>query len=683
VSEGPAISSASGSGVSFSTPAAIALAVFITVLGFVPFVNLIPGGRSASWYAPATIDWLNGSLIAVGGGIVYAIAARRFPIWRDGLLRPFLDWIDRSPIRAVLVLSFAAFGVYSAVSLAVFDARPLLIDEIVQVLQARIFSEGRLARPASTEPEFFSTLHVIDSAGLFFSQFPAGGPAMYVPGWMVGAPWLTNPVCGAVSVAVFARYVRQTEREHGVALGAALLFTFAPFMVFMSASHMNHLPTLMWTMLAVTALAIITSSTRVRPGWAFLLGLGFGCAATIRPVDSLAFALPAGVWLLVRSTRLREWRELAASGLGIALPVSVLLWVNSRTTGAPFLFGYELLWGTSHGLGFHRAPWGLAHTPARGMELINLYFLRLQNYLYETPIPSLLPTVGSLGLTRRFSPHDRYWFASAAILIILYFAYWHDGFYLGPRFFFPLLPLLAIWTARLPALVRARFGRTRVYRAVWGTLGMSLALALGVSIPIRARQYANGLLTMRWNADRVAERAGVRNALVLVRESWGSQLVARLWALGISRSDAELLYRNIDSCQLDSALLKLEERRPARADAVASLTPLLRDSASVVASPFSPDTTEGFRRGVVYTQRCLSRINEDRSGFTVMAPLLLARRADILYARDLHARDSLLLAAHPGRAVYLLAPRGTAEGTPPEFTRLTRDSLFKAWRGSD
>jgi hypothetical protein len=332
-------------------------------------------------------------------------------------------------------------------------------------------------------------------------------------------------------------------------------------------------------------------------------------------------------------------------------------------------------------LGFHDAPWGLAHTPARGVELINLYFLRLQNYLYETPIPSLLPTVGSLGLTRRFAVHDRYLFTSAAILMLLYFGYWHDGFYLGPRFFFPLLPLLAIWTARLPALVRAHFGRATIYRAVWGTVGISALLALGVSIPIRARQYANGLLTMRWNADAAAKRSGVRNALILVRESWGSQLVARLWALGVSRSDAELIYRNVDSCQLDSALAGLEERRPVRGEARASLIPLLRDSATVLASPFSPDTTEGFRRGVAYTPRCLARINEDRSGFTVMPPLLLARRDDILYARDLHGRDSLLLAAYPERAVYLLAPRGAGEGTPPEFIRVIRDSLFREWRG--
>lgn len=680
MSDGPALASASDSRSSLSTPAAIAIAILIALLGFVPFVNIIPGGRRATWYAPVIADWLNGSLIAIGGGVVYAIASRRFPIWRTGLLEPLRRWVERSPVRAAMVLSLTAFTAYCAVSFAVFGARPLLIDEIVQLLQARIFSEGRLARPTATDPEFFSTLHVIDSAGLFFSQFPAGGPAMYVPGWIVGAPWLTNPVCGALSVAAFARYVWLTERDKSVVMGAALLFAFAPFMVFMSASHMNHVPTLMWTMFTVTALATITLSAGVRPQWSFLLGLGLGCAATIRPVDALAFGLPAGVWILIRGVKQREWRELVASGVGVALPVAALLWVNSRTTGAPLLFGYELLWGASHGLGFHRAPWGFAHTPARGAELLSLYFLRLQSYLYETPVPSLLPSIGSFALTRRFSALDRYLLTSAALLLVLYFAYWHDGFYLGPRFVFPLLPLVSIWTARLPALVRMRFGNGLTYRALWGTVIIGVLLCVSVSIPIRAHQYSNGLLTMRWNADLAAERAGVRNALVFVRESWGAQLLARLWALGVSRSDAELIYRNVDSCQLDSTLTVLEEQRLAGVVALASLTLLLRDSSSVVASPFSPDTTEGFRRGVVYGSRCLARINEDRAGMTVMPPLLLARRSDILYARDLHARDSLLMAEYPDRAIYLLAPRGAEEGAPPAFTRLSRDSLLKAWR---
>ena len=93
-----------------------------------------------------------------------------------------------------------------------------------------------------------------------------------------------------------------------------------------------------------------------------------------------------------------------------------MMWVNAQTTGEPLLFGYQVLWGRSHDLGFHRAPWGIAHTPARGLELINLYFLRLQTYLYESSIPSLAPALGALYLTPKVDRFDRYLLASAALV---------------------------------------------------------------------------------------------------------------------------------------------------------------------------------------------------------------------------------------------------------------------------
>ena len=45
--------------------------------------------------------------------------------------------------------------------------------------------------------------------------------------------------------------------------------------------------------------------------------------------------------------------------------------MNWRTTGSPTRFGYEVLWGSGVNLGFHQAvPWGEAHTPLRGLELL-------------------------------------------------------------------------------------------------------------------------------------------------------------------------------------------------------------------------------------------------------------------------------------------------------------------------
>src|SRR5512133_3302372 len=182
----------------------------------------------------------------------------------------------------------------------------------------------------------------------------------------------------------------------------------------------------------------------------------------------------------------------------------------------------QALWGKSHDLGFHAAPWGAVHTPARGLELINLYFLRLQSYLFESAIPSLLPAVVALALTRSLDALDRYLFACSALLLGFYFAYWHDGFYLGPRFVYPLLPVLALWTARLPSRLRAAIGSGAAYRTSLYSLGVSAIIALLLAVPLRAHEYGARYATMREDVAATARAAGARDALILVRESWGS-----------------------------------------------------------------------------------------------------------------------------------------------------------------
>jgi len=198
------------------------------------------------------------------------------------------------------------------------------------------------------------------------------------------------------------------------------------------------------------------------------------------------------------------------AGAGVALPLAALFWINAQTTGSPLLFGYEILWGKSHALGFHAAPFGVAHTPARGVELINIYFLQFQTYLLEMPVPSLVPVIAAFALTRKFNALDRYLVVSSALLTGLFFCFWHEGFYLGPRYVYLLLPVFALYTARFLPLVRERFGTGLPYRtAVFGAI-CAVLIAATTLVPLRARAYRQTLLTMRWNADSAARAARAR-----------------------------------------------------------------------------------------------------------------------------------------------------------------------------
>jgi hypothetical protein len=656
-------------------------AAVVALLGFLPIANWIVGGHDAPQYPGLLSEWSSGSVIVIGGAAILAILSRRIPaLWREDLTRALVDGAHDRAVSFGLVVAFAAFGIYLLVALRVMSGRPLHIDELAQLFQARIFLEGRLWRPAPPHPEFYSLLHVLDENGRVFGQFPPGGPAMLALGEAIGAPWLVGPLCGAIAVFAFWDCVRTVEPRRGVAVGATLLFAFAPLAAFMSGSHMNHVPTLMWAVIAMAIMARVMSSAMPRPGLAAANGFALGAIATIRPVEALACAFPAGVWYLSRALRDRtHWRDALASALGVAVPVVCLMWVNAHTTGGALRFGYEVLWGKSHALGFHSAPWGATHTPARGLELLNLYFLRLQTYLFETPIPSLVPAVAALALTRRVDAFDRYLLAVSGMIVASYFAYWHDGFYLGPRFFYLLLPALALWSARLPAAVQATVGRGLAYRGViYGAL-IAGAMSLGVSVPIRARMYTAGLAAMRLDYLGTVARAGAQNALVFVRESWGAQVVARLWALGVSRSETELLYRTIDTCVLDHGITELEHRGVHGSAAFAALQPLLRDSMRVVKTTYSMDVTERVLPGTTYGPLCTQRLQEDATGFTLLGPVLVVNPGGTIFARDLHARDTLLIRQFPDRPLYLLRRDGSASTAPLVVLPLSRDSLERAW----
>lgn len=655
-------------------------AVVLLLLGLLPIANWIPGGHDAPWYADRGALWLSGTAILAGVAIIAAIALRRHPaLWRTGgWYRIAVRWQDGDQ-RADEVVAGVAFLAYLTVAFRVLSARPLLIDEVIQVWQARVLASGRLFLPVAEHPEFTSAMHLVDLADKVYGQFPVGGPAMLAIGALVGAEWLVGPVAAAVGVRVFARLLRRIEPNPGTAFAALLLGAFAPFVLFLSGSMMNHVTATTWLLGAALALVIATEGATPRWRHALLAGLCLGVAATIRPLDAASFALPAAAWLLWRAYRDRaQVAPLLASGVGVAVPIAILLAVNATWTGDPFRFGYIELWGVTHELGFHEAPWGVAHTPARGVELINLYLLRLQSHFLETPAPALLFATASLLLVRRLTSFDRWVLTGSALLLGSYWAYWHDGYYLGPRFLLPLAPWLALWTARLPAVLRARGVAPWLRRGVFTAGVTALAIGAATLLPIRWQQYRNGMLSMRLDADATAAEAGVRDALILVREGWGAQMIARMWGLGVSRPDAERIYRATDACTLDR-LLDQADREGVRGEEFLAMARSHEDPPGApMRLALSTDTTLRARPDVPYSEKCLRRLEEERAGTALFAPLLLAGQNGNLFIRDLHARDTLLADSLWQRPAWLLS-RSPETGGALRLEPVDPDSMRLEW----
>jgi hypothetical protein len=664
-------------------------AVIVAALAFLPIAHLIPGGYQTPFYGSLVVEWVSGTAVVVGVAAVLAILSRHTrELWIEDAVSRIARQMTRPRWAFIAGAALVSFGAYALTAVLLFKGRPIFLDEMSQLLQARAYAGGSLTTPTGPYPEFTSILHTVYANGRAFAHFAPGGPAMLALGTLIGAPWLVNPLCGAIAVGAFAWFVLATEPQRTVAVGAVALFAFAPFMLFMSASHMSHVTTLMWTTVAMAAL-VATLREGVRPGAAFLCGFSLGAAAAIRPVDGFVFALPAGLWLFWRAARetvrgdaarrRAAWVELLCAGVGVALPILAMMWVNSRTTGAPLLFGFEVLWGKRHNLGFHDAPWGPPHTPVRGIEQLNLYFLRLQTYLFDGPVPSLLAAVGALALARRVSATDRYLAASGALLLGLYWAYWGYALMLGPRFMFPLIPAFALWTARLPALVRERWRGSLGHRAVAYGYLTAVVIAFAYTIPIRWREYQTGFVVERLPVRALERAYRVTNALVLVPEPWSSQLVARLWALGVPHRETELLTHEVDACRLEEALMVLEREGTRGAKATAALMPLLRDRDQVKLATLANGAFWPVQSSVGYSPQCRERVRESSAGVVPLAPLLLSGGPTNVYVRDLHARDTLLLQRYPARPVFVVRRDSSTAGVTLRYHRASRDSLQQSW----
>ncbi len=615
--------------------------------------------------------WLTiGTVVAL---LVSALWGKRV----DGIFEKALARVARVTDRTVAWGAGLLFLIAALVlSRYLFAGNPHHVDSIAQLFQGRIFLSGGLTAPAPERFEFFGATHLLVSAGRWFSQYPPGHPALLAVGLGLGAPWLINPVfAAATAVLVFA--VGRQMLGPAEARLALVLLVISPFALFMSASFMNHVTTLFFLTLALYAALRATEGER-QLRWSAALGLALSAAATIRPLDAAAWALVLGVWLLLR----RGWRPAAVAGAVCLLGLVPLLAYNGLTTGNPLRFGYSLLWGPGHGLGFHTDPWGQPFTPLKSLALTALDFRRLNVGLFAWPFPSVIVLALALALAGSDRRLNRFWPPVAALLLavpLAYFFYWHRDGYLGPRFLYPSLVPAVLLTAAGICSLDARLGRWRP--ALRLMLAAGLASALAMELPARTG-YLSGLEPeLKFHPEVLARDAGIRQGIVFVKTGWGNRLVARLWGWGISAPEVERTYRVVDGCRLQGALDRADSAAAAGVDS-AVVRDTLRVQLAVwrglglpVVRGLLPDASVRVDTTVALDRRCAAEVRADASGFTHYGPLVWRNdpglRHGVIYSRMLEPpRNRELLASYPGWDSFLYAPQSRERGTRPQLRRL-------------
>jgi hypothetical protein len=648
-------------------------------LGVVSFATLatapVFGGATDR---PLTLVWLG---FGAAAALATFFTARKLP--------PFPMLPEAWFARGLAALAAVAFLSQSIVALAVFDGLPLHVDALTQAVQAWIFAQGRLRMEVPGE-EYVGSLLTVHEDGQMYSSLPPGWSALLAVGRLLGAQWLVGVLAGTTTVVAGTLLGRRLvgSARGGLAVGAML--ALSPWLLLNAGSQMNHvgvlaLVTVAWALCARifdSPTALPTRSTTLAAG---VTGVILGLAAAIRPLDAAAAALPVAVLVVGRAlTRVEEPRsrhrsEAMGFVLGIGLGGLPLLVYNYLQHGGALTFGYDVLWGPVHGLGFHEAPWGPRHTVGRGLMLSNAYLMGLQEALFESPVPLLLLVALWLGIEDSKSPTLRAMLATSGLLLLGYFAYWHDGRYLGPRFLLPALPLVVIGLARVPAVLEAVVAPGSSHLRRWLTHYIVVGVVAGCvyGAPRRLEETRRTEPMRRIDVARAIATSGPADALVLVSSSWASQLRARAWALGIPHYEAEWLFARIDHCAAEHTIerLQLEGADPDRV--ARNLLALTIDSLSL---RFDPQREYSLRRVDSLSLGCRARRAYDEQGTFSILPFLAAQgvRGNV-FVRDLLEWNGEILGQNPTKPVFVARPTREPDGTVGvRFDPAPRDSLAHA-----
>ncbi len=666
-----------------------ALALLIALLAFLPWALWLDIGRPEE--VGALLKTMSGWVLFLAVGLPIALL---LSIVRGGQIDAFFERarerVSRISGRVYMVTLVAATALICGLfSNVLFAHNPHLVDTIAQLFQARIFAGGALTAPAPADLEFFAASHLVQHDGRWFSQYPPGHPGLLAIGLLLGAPWIINPILAAATLALIYAAGRRLLGE-GDGRVAALLFLVSPFALMMSASYMNHVSTVFFLSAALYA-ALRAGEGEGRAVWPILAGTALGLAATVRPLESAAWALALGVWLWARSG---VRRAALAAGACVASLIP-LLWYNARTTGHPLRFGYTLLWGGGHGLGFHTDPWGEPFTPVISFANTALDFARLNVFLFKWPFPSLafvFVALALIGLSRRSK--ESLLLLSGLMLAApaAYFFYWHRDNYLGPRFLYAsLVPVILLTAVGIGELDR-RLRRWRpAYRLI---LAAGLVYSLTISLPDAAGIVSGTEQEMKLHPEAQLEVLEVKEAVVLVKVGWGSRLVARMWGWGVSASEAERSFRAIDGCRIQVALDEADSSQIKGVDSATVLQRLrqrlaeLRDSDLPVTRGLLLDASVRVDTAQAFPEVCYPEVRRDQTGFTVYGPLVWRNdpwlRKGVVYARAFEPeRNARLLARYPDHAVFLYAPLSPERTAPPMLRRLVREVATKAERGGE
>jgi hypothetical protein len=300
-----------------------------------------PGRRARGWKAPPVLTLLFAIVVV---GICRALWGRlellplaaaavafapRVQSLAEGLEAPAVPgarprrWI--APAIAGVATLAVTWWVWSA-----WNPLPWVFDETAYVLQAKIFATGRWADSPPPLPTFFDQVHVL-SYPARAAKYPPGHALALAAGAVVGFPALVPLLLDGAAGAML--YALARRASNGAAAWLSwLVWIGCPGGLFYRSSYLSEVTTTFLWLVGWWALWNWRDDPR-RTRDLCVFGLCVGWGFITRPLTTLAFLIPAGVFILRVTAARKSWKSLALAALpGMMVLVVIPVW-SQRTTG--------------------------------------------------------------------------------------------------------------------------------------------------------------------------------------------------------------------------------------------------------------------------------------------------------------------------------------------------------------
>jgi len=276
----------------------------------------------------------------------------------------------------------------------------------------------------------------------WFSQYPPGHIVMLALGTLWNAPWIAPALASCLMlVSIYILGGRVGSRNAG--LIAAFLVIFSPFFQMLGGTFMNHTSAAFFTCAAVLFFVIGIQKCSF---WVFLChGAFIAILIASRPLTAASIALPLSItsvaWALTSERKQRITALLGA--VAGSIPVFALfLLFNYGTTGDPFLMGHHL--ARTGSLQSIRSPAALAR--ALQHTLYRIWLLR--RTLFDWPAYLTFAPILALFVSGRGKRWDWLLLSLCITCGLAYSLYPYFLPMFGPRYWYEMLPLLCVLSAR-------------------------------------------------------------------------------------------------------------------------------------------------------------------------------------------------------------------------------------------